>query len=101
MIFPLTVVNSLHPIISTDELGANGHITVLNSERLKAGNGTLQVIHGYAVPSKDPGKLSVHLEKVPVNAPCEYFNCHKMERILEIIQQLCLTKLIKSPTVVI
>ena len=55
-----------------DEKGQNGKITVLNSERLKGGNGTLKVIHGYAIPSADPGKLKVHLEGVPVNADCKY-----------------------------
>ena len=46
---------------------------MLNSERLKGGNGTLKVIHGYATPTGEAGKLKVHLETVPLGADCEYF----------------------------
>ena len=58
-------------LILPDEKGQDGKLTVLNSERLKGGNGTLKVIHGYAIPSADPGKLKVNLEGVPVNADCK------------------------------
>ena len=66
-LYSKSYINSLF----TDLQGQNGQITVLNSERLKGGNGTLKVIHGYATPTGDVGKLTVHLEGVPVNAPCE------------------------------
>ncbi|KAL4234859.1 hypothetical protein ACF0H5_006501 [Mactra antiquata] len=54
--------------ILTDELRPDGKVSVLNSERLQSANGTLQTIHGYAMTSSEPGKLTVHLETVPVNA---------------------------------
>ena len=62
------------PIIKllSDLMGDNGRVTVLNSERLGAGNGSLKVIHGYAEPDGEPGKFSVHLEGVPVGANCTY-----------------------------
>merc|ERR1712137_381810 len=47
----------------------SGTVTVLNSERINNGSvGTLKVIHGYAKLSNEPGKLTVHLEGVPLNA---------------------------------
>ncbi|XP_076075532.1 outer membrane lipoprotein Blc-like [Mytilus galloprovincialis] len=52
--------------MSTD---GSGHINVLNSERLSEAKGDLKVIHGYATPTKDVGKLTVHLETVGFNAP--------------------------------
>ncbi|XP_033753730.1 apolipoprotein D-like [Pecten maximus] len=52
--------------MSTD---GSGKIIVLNSERLKNGNGSPKIIHGYATPSGEVGKLSVHLETVAFSAP--------------------------------
>ncbi|XP_021380123.1 apolipoprotein D-like [Mizuhopecten yessoensis] len=52
--------------MSTD---GSGRIIVLNSERLKNGNGSAKIIHGYATPSGEVGKLSVHLETVAFSAP--------------------------------
>jgi len=47
----------------------NGTISVLNSDRLKQENGSLDIIHGYATKSDTIGQLTVHLETVPVGAP--------------------------------
>lgn len=57
-----------------DETTSNGTITVLNSERLHSATGPLKVIHGYATPTGEPGKLVVHLETVPIGASCECFS---------------------------
>ena len=44
---------------------------MLNSDRLGAVNGSLDVIHGYATKTDIVGRLTVNLETVPVAAPCE------------------------------
>ncbi|KAK7483788.1 hypothetical protein BaRGS_00025004 [Batillaria attramentaria] len=50
-------------------LGADGRITVLNSDRLGSVNGSLDVIHGYATKEDTVGHLNVNLETVPFPAP--------------------------------
>ena len=57
----------------TDTLRKDEKIGVLNSERLKTETGNAKNITGYAyVPDpKEPGKLKVHLDGVPLDAPCK------------------------------
>jgi len=50
-------------------VAADGRITVLNSDRLTAVNGSLDLIHGFATKSATVGQLTVNLETVPVPAP--------------------------------
>ncbi|XP_060082812.1 apolipoprotein D-like [Ylistrum balloti] len=52
--------------MSTD---GSGNVLVRNGENLKTPNGTLKTINGYAVPSNEPGKLTVNLETAPFPAP--------------------------------
>lgn len=46
---------------------------MLNSERLNTETGNAKNITGYAyIPDpEEPGKLKVHLDGVPVDAPCK------------------------------
>ena len=57
----------------TDTLRKDGKVGVLNSERLYSEAGTQKNITGYAyIPDpEEPGKLKVHLDGVPVDAPCK------------------------------
>ena len=50
----------------TAQYGFDGNITIINSQ-LKSNE--LEQIRGYAYPTSDPGKLSVHLDGVPVDSP--------------------------------
>ena len=56
-----------------DSLRKDGKIGVLNSERLKTETGEGKNITGYVyMPDpKEPGKLIVHLEGTPFDAPCK------------------------------
>lgn len=65
-----------------DEQTSNGNVTVLNSERLNNSTGPLKTIHGYAVPTAEAGKFVVHLETVPIGAPCKCFFLKKFPNIM-------------------
>lgn len=59
------------PFTCADGLNANGTVSVLNTDRLGSVTGPVDVIHGYAVKSDTVGQLTVHLQTVPVPAPCK------------------------------
>ena len=61
----------VHLTSISDGLNANGTVSVLNSDRLESPTGPLDIIHGYAVLSDTVGQLTVHLQTVPVPAPCK------------------------------
>lgn len=52
--------------MSTD---GSGRVIVRNGETLKTPDGTQKTINGYAIPSDEPGKLTVDLETAPFPAP--------------------------------
>lgn len=65
------IVNTL---TFSDTLQKHGKIGILNSERLETETGDGKNITGYAYTPdlKEPGKLKVHLEGVPLDAPCKW-----------------------------
>ena len=51
----------------TAQYGLDGNITVINSQLNRTNR--LEQIRGYAYTGVDPGKLTVHLDGVPVDSP--------------------------------
>lgn len=64
-------MHNIYLILDSVKTDGSGNLAVLNTERMNSPDGPIKVIHGYAVPSAVPAQLTVHLEGVPIPAPCE------------------------------